>query len=175
MKSRVDGRHDKRPGSFSTRRTNLPVIVLAWWRAEAACRSKKRPQAPPSALPRCILTGWGEGAIAPSSAKSCSPRICLGSWLRLLRRPLFSPPSVCSLSISQDHPNSCKPPELLPLPWRTPSWESVWGPCSHSFSSLEEEQSWGLGVVILQTVMEPREGGQGANTGSKQQPGFSGL
>lgn len=147
--------------------------------ADAACRCKKRPQAPPSALSPCVLTGLGEGdGVGRRSllGKELQPQNLSGVLVETPSQTAFLPTlSLCSLSISQDHPNSCKPPELLPLPWRTPSWESVWGPGSHSSSSSEEQQSRGLGVVILHTAMEPREGGQGANTGSKQQPGLSGL
>ena len=118
--------------------------------------------------------GWGWPS--PLLGKELQPQNLSGVLVETPSQTAFLPTlSLCSLSISQDHPNSYKQPELLPLPWRIPSWESVWGWCSHSSSSSEEEQSWGLGVVILQMVMEPREGRQGANMGSKQQPGFSGL
>lgn len=98
----------------------------------AGARSGLKPL--PPLFPAASSQAWEKGmglTAAPSLAKSCSPRIRLGPWLRVLRRRLFSPPRLCTLSISQDHPNSCTQPELLPLPWRTPGWESVCGPCSH--------------------------------------------
>lgn len=57
----------------------------------------------PPLFPAASSRAWGRGmglTAAPSLAKSCSPRVRLGPWLRLLRRRLFSPLSVSALSAS---------------------------------------------------------------------------
>lgn len=113
--------------------------------------------------------------VAPSLAKSCSPRIRLGPWLRLFHRLRFSPPSVSALSASPRITQTpAHHPSCIHSPGGLPAGSLCGDRAPTAPGSAGVEQSRGLGVVISQTVMERCEGGQGGNTGSKQQPGLSG-
>lgn len=102
-------------------------------------------------------------AIAPSSTKSCSPRICLGSWLNSFA-DRFSPHPQSLLSQHLRITQTLQATRAASTPWED-SQLGVCVRCAPSSSSLEEEPKPRLGVVILHTPMEPREGGQGASCG----------
>lgn len=142
----------------------------------AGARSGLKPL--PPLFPTASSQAWERGmglTVAPSLAKSCSPKIRLGPWLRLLRRRLFSPPSVSALSAS---PGITQTPAHHLSCFRSLGGLRAGSLCGDRAPTAPGlagvEQSRGLWVVILQTVMEGREGGQGGSTGSKKQPGLSG-
>lgn len=142
----------------------------------AGARSGLKPL--PPLFPAASSQAWESRmglTVAPSLAKSCSPRIRLGPWLRLFHRRRFSPPSVSALSASPRITQTpAHHPSCIHSPGGLPAGSLCGDRAPTAPGSAGVEQSRGLGVVISQTVMERCEGGQGGNTGSKQQPGLSG-